>query len=345
MGYRRGQERTFYTATEGESFAIKVYDRGLDDNSLPSTGGRLETATQEAEMLEAARSAGIDVAVPVAVNRSEDETFLVKNAGNPEDGEVPYWITDLGYLGQSGEYDESDVESHLADAMEKSMRQIMELQEQGIVHRSLTPMSHRENHGFSIYEDFLNVRYLSPEVNFTPTGELKDFEHAERPPGDTQNIGDPIAETVLTYLWTATGAGLDNDTAASVVAAPIDELSVDYDIAAPEEANLRTIAGYVSNFALSTGQNPERAQGRMPAWQIKNVVHQITEDDDIDGFETSDPSLDIQAQTTSISSSHINSYISSETTSQSTTGIYDSNSGKLKKYKIEDDTGVTDYLE
>lgn len=352
LAERRGDERTFYADTDNDKVAIKVYGQGRNDIRARNSG--LETANQEAEMLQAARDAGIDVAEPVAVNRTDSETFLIKNAGSPENGEVPYWITDVGHLGQSGEYSESGVESHLAEAMETSMRQLMELSERGIVHRSLTPMSHRENDGFSVYDGFNNVRYLSPEVNFTPTGELKDFEHAERSFGDNQNIGDPIAETVVTYLWTAKGAGLDDDTAASVVSGPIDELSTDYDIMAPNQADLRQIANSISDFALETGQDPDRSRGYMSATPIREVTRQITGDIRIDGVGTFGSPTTSQGIASGFSSSSDISPASTYEPSQKISDDYFDNLGgntgsddiyeEMENYKIENDLDQISYL-
>lgn len=309
---RRTGERTVYTEVNGNEIAVKEYPElsaEIQDGRLVpryETEG-LETPEQEAEMLETARKLGLDVATPLRVNASTEGTYLIKDAGDPETGEVPYWLTDLQYTEITG----SDIESHLAESMEKTMEQLLTLRDEGYVHRSITPLSHRGSDGFSVYQSFNYLRHFSPEVNISPTGELKDFEHVESTAIASERFADPVAETVLAYLWTASECDLNADDASSVVAAPISELSTEFDIGIPTYTEVRDVYNDLQDLL---------AGGRMDTGSIRELASTIAQDDGVQtqrmnqssGLFTTNGSSNggITVNSNSGSSNTVNSYIS-----------------------------------
>ncbi len=266
-------ERTVYTEVKGNEIAIKEYsDLGIEtagdqiETNYETQG--LKTPEQEAEMLEKARKLGLDVATPLRVNASTEGTYLIKDAGDPETGEVPYWLTDLQYTGITG----SDIESHLAESMEKTMEQMLTLRDEGYIHRSITPLSHRGNDGFSVYQGFNYLRHFSPEVNISPTGELKDFEHVESTDTVPERFADPVAETALAYLWTASECGLGADDASSVVTAPVSELATDFEVGVPRQTEVKAVYEDLQNLL---------AGGRMDTSSIRELASTIAQDNNV----------------------------------------------------------------
>lgn len=285
--WRRGDERTSYTNIDGEHVAVKAYTQ------TPDTG-ELETPINEAEMLEAARNLGLDVAEPLTVTSDPENSYLFKRAGHPEDGEVPYWMTDFPTAVKNGSYTESEVESHLADSFNKTMEQLLTLREEGLIHTSISPLSHATNASwgvdeeFSVYGEQALIRELPREVNIAPTGELKDFEHVaesdykpshipwNRNPDD--GFGQPVAETVATYLWTASAAGLEDKTARDIITGSLDELTTDYNVELPDQRILEQASENIHWFrkGLTTDQKGREAFDSVP---LRKVAQQITGDD------------------------------------------------------------------
>lgn len=246
---KRKGERTFYTKYDNEEVAVKFSKKrkySFKDRVFDKASSRMETPLREARMLNAARENNIEVAEPLlaAYNPRRESVqagvnFVIKNAGKPKNGEVPYWLTDLAKL--KPHFDDSTLESHINSSFKRTLSQLKALRENGMVHRSITPLSHHSKDPFSVYKtDQWNIRGFEKEVNITPTGELKDFEHVsprksvrllskellgeltfhdsfrgrraisyERKRRKfTDFFGDTIAETTLSYAFTAREAGL-----------------------------------------------------------------------------------------------------------------------------------------
>lgn len=249
---KRKGERTFYTKYDNEEVAVKISkarNYSWKDRLLDKKSSRMDTPLREARMLSAARKNGVEVAEPLLAGYNPRRNtvqaginFIVKKAGKPRNGEVPYWLTDISKVRQH--FDESTLESHLNTSFKRTLSQLTKLREQNMVHRSITPLSHHPKDPFSVYKtNQWSIRGFEKEVNITPNGELKDFEHVSprksvkllseelfgrltlrdnfqgrrdlsyerKGKKFTDFFGDTIAETTLTYAFTARESGLDKD--------------------------------------------------------------------------------------------------------------------------------------
>ncbi|MFB6144255.1 MAG: hypothetical protein ABEJ98_02995 [Candidatus Nanohaloarchaea archaeon] len=278
---RRKGERTFYTEYNGESVAVKISRKtsGSLVGGLARKLLQLETPSNEARMLHRARGNGIEVAEPLCAGygsspKSGGETleFVVKNAGDPKSGEVPYWLTDMGKLSSS--YEDSKLESHLNESLQRTLGQLSELRDAGLIHRSMTPISHRVDDGFSVYSEMNFVRHFGEEVNITPTGELKDFEHVKKPRMKrlrrTDRFADSVAETFFSYLWTARSCGFSKKETASSFFQAVEEISGrDENIHRARERTLRELSGEVGSV---------RKGGKMLSTSLRELALQVTHD-------------------------------------------------------------------
>ena len=280
---RRSDERTFYGEIEGEKVAVKNFGAHSLKRLLSEFKTLRCTAINEYRKLEAARKLGLDVSEPLAITDYQGVRQLVKNAGDPSDGEVPFWLTDIGRISSS--YDDSQIESHLNSCLKETLRQLSTLKDKGLVHRSMTPISHSGRDEFSVYGSKNLIRKFGEEVNITPTGELKDFEHVQKVRfkrlRKSDWFADPVAETVLSYIWTAQKAGFGAEEASSMVHQAIDEVSEkDGNIYSPRKSSLKKLHEQVSLYR-NREQHDQFYQRCMESVPLREVAIQVTHDDKI----------------------------------------------------------------
>ncbi len=267
-------ERTSYLKIKGVYVAVKK-SSGIKDVLL------------EAKMLKKARECGLRAATPLRVSVKDSHGLLFKKAGYP-DGEIPYCLTDLVKIEEH--FRPSKIESHITDALETTMKEFMKLAENGLVHTSISPISHQwQRVPFDITSDG-PIRGWDPNINILPTGELKDFEHVEDEAYDeaydqrldSERLSTPISEILFSYAWTGVECGITGKKVAESIKDVFSLKSMNKELGTPD---IRYLTGLVNDIKKSAKEvvngTYKDSSGTLPGIDSRNLrraVRKITRD-------------------------------------------------------------------